>query len=82
MAALGASRLLVRDLDGAVASAPTRLGDAVGIEDHDDRAIAQNGVAGEHVEVAQHRRHRLDHDLLGVEHAVDDDAELVGCRPG
>ena len=47
----------------------------VGIEDHDHRAVAQDGVAAEHRDVAQDRRHRLDHDLLGVEHAVDDDAQ-------
>ena len=27
------------------------------------------------------RRHRLDHDFLGVEHAVDHDAEGLRCRP-
>ena len=57
-------------------------GDAVRIEDHDHRAVAQDGVAAEHRDVAQDRRHRLDHDLLGVEHAVDDDAKHVGADLG
>ena len=52
-----------------------RLRDAVGIDDHDHRAVAQNGVAREHVDVAQLGRHRLDDDFFGVEHAVDHDAE-------
>ena len=52
-----------------------RLGDAVGVDDHDDGAIAQNRIAGEHVDVTQLGRHRLDHDFFGVEHAVDHDAE-------
>ncbi|OIQ66924.1 hypothetical protein GALL_515020 [mine drainage metagenome] len=60
---------------GGRARSAERLGNAVGIDDHDDSAIAQNGVAGEHVDVTQLGRHRLDHDFLGVEHAVDHDAE-------
>ena len=48
---------------------------AVRIENHDDGAVAENGVAGECVEVAQPRRHRLDHDFLGVEHAIHHDPE-------
>jgi hypothetical protein len=52
-----------------------RLGDSVRIDDHDHRAVAQNGIAREHRDVAQLGRHRLDHDFLGVEHAVDHDAE-------
>ena len=55
--------------------AAERLRDAVRIDDHDHRAVAEDGVAGEHRDVAQLARHRLDHDFLGVEHAVDDDAE-------
>ena len=47
----------------------------VGIDDHDHRAVAEDGVAGEHADVAKLARHRLDHDFLGVEHAVDHDAE-------
>ena len=57
-------------------------GDAVGIQDHDHRAVAEDGVAAEHRDVAQDRRHRLHHDLLGVEHPVDDDAERVGADLG
>jgi hypothetical protein len=50
-------------------------GNAVRVDDHDHRAVTQDGVAGEHVEVAQHGRHRLDHDFLRVEDAVDDNTE-------
>ncbi|MGY3363705.1 hypothetical protein ACVWZL_000830 [Bradyrhizobium sp. GM2.4] len=60
---------------GRGAGGAERLGNAVGVDDHDDRAVAQDGIAREHVDVAQLRRHRLDHDFFGVEHAVDDDAE-------
>ena len=51
------------------------LRDAVRIDDHDHRAVAEDGVAREHVDVTQLGRHRLDDDFLGVEHAVDHDAE-------
>ena len=37
--------------------------------------MTQDGVAREHVDVPQLGRHRLDHDFLGVEHAVHHDAE-------
>ena len=74
-AARGATRLSPPRADAGGA------GDAVRIEDHDHRAVAQDGVAAEHRDVAQDRRHRLDHDLLGVEHPVDDDAEHVWRRP-
>ena len=67
--------VLVRHLMGGGAGGAERLGDAVGVDDHDHGAIAQNGVAGEHVDVPQLGRHRLDHDFFGVEHAVDHDAE-------
>jgi hypothetical protein len=56
-----------------------RGGDAVGVQDHDDAAVAQDRVAREHLDMAQDRSHRLDDDFLGVEHAVDDDAEGVGA---
>ena len=59
-----------------------RLGDgpdvarqAVGIEDHDHGPVAQDGGAGIAGDVADARRHRLDHDLLGLQHAVDHHAE-------
>ena len=64
-------RLGLRRLRGAA----ERLRDAVRIEDHDDRPVAEDGGAGEHPDVPQLRRHRLDDDFLGVEHAVDDGAE-------
>ena len=75
-------RVLVGDFVGGIARSAERLGDAVGIDDHDDGAIAQNGVAGEHVDVTQLGRHRLDHDFLGVEHAVDHDAEGLAADLG
>ena len=49
--------------------------DPVRIEDHDHRAVAEDGVAGEGLDMPQLGRHRLHHDFLGVEHAVDHDAE-------
>ena len=58
---------------------PERMRDAVRIDDHDHRAVAQDGIAGEHRDLPQLRRHRLDHDLFGVEHAVDDDAEGIAA---
>ena len=50
-------------------------GDAVRVQDHDHRAIPQDGVAGEHGDVAQDGCHRLDDDFLGIEDAVHDDAQ-------
>ena len=71
---LGLGRRLLGDRHRA-----GRRRDTVRIEDHDHAAVAENGVAREHRDVAQDRRHRLDHDFLGVEHPVDDDAEAVGA---
>ena len=68
-------RSLVGQLMGRGAGGAERLGNAVGVDDHDHGAIAQNGVAGEHVDVPQLGGHRLDHDFFGVEHAVDHDAK-------
>jgi len=68
---------LLGDLDFA-----GRRRDTVGIEDHDDAAIAQNGVAGEHLNVAQDARHWLDDDFFGVEDTVDYDAEGVAADLG
>ena len=45
------------------------------VDDHDHAAIAQNGIAGEHGDIAQQARHRLHHDFLGAEHAIDQHAE-------
>src|SRR5690606_38828350 len=56
-----------------------RMGDAVWIDDHDDRTIAENGGAREHRDVAQACGHRLYDDLLGVEHTVHDDAEHLSA---
>ena len=61
---------------------PGRLGNAVGVQDHDHAAVAEDCVAGIEGNVAQDRRHRLDHDFLGIEHPVDDDAEGVGADLG
>ena len=72
------SRPPLRRLDGAA----ERLRDAVRIDDHDHRAVAENGVAGKHRDVAKLARHRLDHDFLGVEHAVDHDAEGLAADLG
>src|ERR1700710_1826866 len=69
--------MVVGDLAGGGASRAQRLGNAVGVDDHDHGAIAQNGVAGEHVDVPQFGGHRLDHDFFGVEHAVDHDAKSL-----
>ena len=75
-AAIGTHRrVLVGDFELRGTGGAERLGDAVGIDDHDHRAIAENGIAGEHLDVTQFCRHRLDHDFLGMEHAVDHDAE-------
>ena len=59
--------------------AAERLGDAVRIDDHDDRAVAEDGGTGEHRDVPQLRRHRLDHDFLGMQHAVDHGAENLAA---
>ena len=73
----GCRRLLLDPfLDPQLAA---RGGDAVGIEDHDHAAVAEDGIAREHRDVAQDRRDRLDDDFFGVEDAVDDDAEAVGA---
>ena len=46
-------RILVANAMGGRAGGAQRLGDAIGVDDHDDGAIAQNGVAGEHLDVTQ-----------------------------
>ena len=71
-AAAGSARV---DLAGSA-------GKAVGIQDHDHAAVTQDGVADIEAGAAQDRRHRLDHDFLGVEHPVDDDAESAGADLG
>ena len=55
---------------------------ALGVQDQDDRPVAEDGRARIEVEVAQHPRHRLDHDLLDIEDPVDDDAEGAGPEMG
>src|SRR6185312_9105541 len=71
---LGVCRgLVVALLDGEIGERR----DAVGIEDHDDAAVAEDGVPRIDAEVAQQRRYRLDDDFLGVEHAIDHDAEAL-----
>ena len=52
-----------------------RLGDSVRIDDHDHRTVAEDRRAGKGRDVAQLRGGRLDYNFLGVEYAVDDDAE-------
>src|ERR1700730_1725887 len=75
-------RVLFGDSMRSRAGSAERLGDAVGIDDHDHGAVAQDGIAGEHVDVAQFCGHRLDHDFLGVEHAVDHNAEGLAADLG
>ncbi len=53
--------------------------DAVRVQDHDDAAVAQDRVTGEHLDVAQNGRDRLHNDFLGIEHPVDHDAEAIGA---
>ena len=55
--------------------ASERLRDPVRVDDHDNRPVAENCGAGESRDVAQLRRHRLDHDFFGMKYAVDHDAE-------
>src|SRR5262249_21435372 len=57
-----------------------RLCNTVRINDHDHRSVAKDGVAGEHCDVAQLARHRLDHDFLGVEDTVNDDPERLASH--
>src|SRR6185437_15622252 len=73
-------RVVLGDLVGRSTGRTQGFCDAIGVDDHDHRAIAQNGVAGEHVDVTQFGRHRLDHDFFGVEHAVDHDAEGLAAH--
>ena len=67
--------VLLGDLVARRARGAERFRDAVGVDDHDDGAVTKDGVAGEHLDVAQLGRHRLDDDFFSVEHAVDHDAE-------
>ena len=50
---------------------------SAGIEDHDDAAVAQYGASGIEFKRMQHRRNRFDHDLFGIEHAIDDQPETI-----
>ena len=50
------------------------------IENHDDRAIAQNGGAGIGADTAQRVRQRLDDDFFGIENIVDDQADIASAR--
>ena len=53
------------------------LGDAQHVEDEGDAAVAHDGGAGERGERLELLAERLDDDLLGVAHPVDDEAELA-----
>jgi len=55
--------------------ATERLRKDIGIDDHDDGTVAENGHPGEYCDVPQPRRHRFDDDLLGVKNIVDDGPE-------
>ena len=62
--------------------APERLRYSVRVNDHDHRAVAEDGRAGKHRDVPQLRRQRLDHDLFGMEYAIDHDAEGLAADLG
>ena len=57
--------------------AANSLGDAVRIDNHDHATIAEDCVAREHRNVAQHCRHRFDDDFLGMEDTVDDNTKCL-----
>ena len=59
-----------------------RLRNAVRIDDQDHRAITENGITRKHLDVPQLRRHRFDHDLLGMEHAIDHDTKGIAADLG
>jgi hypothetical protein len=68
--------LLARELLAAGARAD-HAGDAVRIHDEDDRSVAEDRVAGEERDVPELRAHRLHDNLLGVEDAVNEEAEAL-----
>ena len=59
--------------------ASQRLGNAIRIDDHDHRSVAEYCGSGKSRDVPELRRHRLNDDLLGVQYAVDDDAENLAA---
>src|SRR5579862_517789 len=61
---------------------PQRLRDSFRVDDHNHRAIAENGGTREHPDVTELGGHRLDDDLLGMEYAVDDDAKNLAADLG
>ncbi len=52
-------------------------GYAIGVNNHDDRAVTKNGISGEHADIAQLLAHRLDNDFFRVEDAIDNDPEIA-----
>src|SRR4051812_37529729 len=56
-----------------------RVSDAVRLDDHDYRAVAEDRVAAEHRDVAKLARHRLHDDFFGMEDAVDHEAEQLAA---
>ena len=76
-AGLGLAGFRIRGFDLA-----GRARKAVGVQDHDHAAVAQDGIADIEAGAAQDRRHRLDHDFLGVENPVHNDAECLGADLG
>ena len=52
-------------------------GKAIGIEDHDHGTVAQDGRAGIGANAPQGVGERLDDDFLGIEHIVDDQADIA-----
>jgi len=62
--------------------APERLRYSVRVNDHDHRAVAEDGRAGKDREVPQLRGERLDDDFFGVKYAVDHDAKDLAADLG
>ncbi len=54
-----------------------RMDETVGIKDENDGSVAQNRMAREHSDMPQPARHRLDHDFLGIEDRIHNDAEAL-----
>ena len=73
---------LLGGIGGAYGALAGGRGDAIGIEDHDDAAIAENRVARIKRDVPEDLRHGFDHDFFRVEHLVDHDAEGIGPHLG
>ena len=58
-----------------LAGGADRIRDPVRIEDQNHGTVAEDGIAAEHLDVAEARSHRLHDNFFGVQHVVYDDAE-------